>query len=237
MNAMTESVMSDKDEIHKQALLTGLPYMPECEREHLTETYHQARVILEYGSGGSTEVAARMPGKYVMSVESDRGWARDLRNRLVGAECLSPVVVHHVDIGQTGLWGRPLDDRCWRDFHLYPNDVWEQGWFRPPDTILIDGRFRTACLATVLLRTEQPVRVLFDDYLVRPLYQQVERIVRPIRLIGRMAEFEIEPGQVRPSEIGFLISQFFQASIHGMGEKYYAGNLAIAANETTRKAE
>lgn len=195
--------------------------MPKEEVAHLTQVYSDATVILEYGSGGSTELGARMPNKYIMSVESDREWARSLRQRLHRSDVRSPIVVHHVDIGETGPWGRPLDARAWRRFHLYPNEVWDQPWFRHPDVILIDGRFRTACFATVLMRTEKPVRILFDDYAIRPLYHQIEEFVQPTASIGRMAEFWIEPGQVERKKAGLLIRQFFQGSIHGAGEAYY----------------
>ena len=197
------------------------PFMPEAEVEHFTQAYTEAKVILEYGSGGSTEVAARMPGKYIMSVESDRAWARALRGKLTGPEILSRPVVYHVDIGPTGPWGRPLSDSIWRNYHAYPNGVWDQSWFRHPDVVLIDGRFRTACLATILLRAERPVRVLFDDYGVRPLYHQVEALIKPSRMIGRMAEFLVEPNRVHQRDIGLLIGQFFQVSLHGMTEKEY----------------
>lgn len=195
--------------------------MPEAEAAHLLRVYSEAGVILEYGSGGSTELAARMPGKYIMSVESDRDWARHLRQRLCGPDILSPAVVHHVGIGKTGPWGRPLDTTSWRRFHAYPNDVWDQGWFRHPDVVLVDGRFRTGCFAAVLLRIQRPVRVLFDDYGVRPLYHQVEEFVRPVAMVGRMAEFRIEPGQIAPQKIGLLIGLFFQGSVHGVTEAFY----------------
>lgn len=209
--------------VDKEDTLTARikPFMPDAEVAHLKQAYAEAKVILEYGSGGSTEIAARLGGKYIMSVESDRSWAWALRKKLAGPEILSPAVVLHVDIGPTGPWGRPLNDRGWRNFHAYANDVWDQPWFRHPDVILIDGRFRTACLATALLRAEHPIRVLFDDYGVRPFYHQMEEVIEPDTMIGRMAEFRIEPGQVEPRAIGLLISQFFQPSIHGMSEEDY----------------
>ena len=197
------------------------PFMPEAEIAHLIEVYTAAKVILEYGSGGSTEIAAGLPGKYIMSVESDRDWARSLREKLSKSAARSHAVIHHVDIGATGPWGRPLDDRAWRDFHAYPNGIWEQDWFRHPDVVLIDGRFRTACLATALLRAERPIRVLFDDYGVRPLYHEIEAVIRPTRMIGRMAEFHVEPGLVHQRDIGLLLRQFFRVSLHGPGEEQY----------------
>ncbi|EPX78549.1 hypothetical protein thalar_02341 [Litoreibacter arenae DSM 19593] len=34
---------------------------------------------MEYGSGGTTRLAAQMPGKLIFSVESDLMWALDLQ--------------------------------------------------------------------------------------------------------------------------------------------------------------
>lgn len=195
------------------------PFMPEAESKYLRDAYQEARVILEYGSGGSTRMAASMPGKYIMSVESDRDWARELRHELIGSR--SPVTILHVDVGKTGPWGRPLDETAWRRFHAYPNLVWDQKWFRHPDVVLIDGRFRTACFSTIFLRAERPVRVLFDDYGVRPLYHQVEQFLKPKAVVGRLAEFWVEPGQVKPKMISTIIAQFFKGSVHGTVEKDY----------------
>lgn len=192
--------------------MTATIVMPDTEADHLRACYKEARVILEYGSGGSTELAAQMPGKLVISVESDRGWARALRRKISEADPVAPVIVHHVDIGATGAWGRPVDDRNWKAYHRYPNTVWDAPFFRHPDLVLIDGRFRTACLMTVILRCVTPVTVLFDDYADRPRYHLVEQIIRPVRLIGRLAEFRVVPGLVKPADIGFVIGEFFQAT-------------------------
>lgn len=197
------------------------PFMPEAEVAHLRKVYSDATVILEYGSGGSTEVAARMPGKYIMSVESDRHWARELRQKLTGPDILSPAVVYHADIGETGPWGRPVDQSAWRRFHDYPNAIWDKPWFRDPDVVLIDGRFRTACFAAVLMRAKKPTRVLFDDYGVRPLYHQIEELLRPVAMIGRMAEFQIEAGLINSLDTSLIIAQFFQGSIRGVTEPDY----------------
>lgn len=204
-----------------QALMASNPSMPKAETAHLIEAYRDARIILEYGSGGSTKIGSQMPGKYIMSVESDRDWARELRSEIAASDPKSPVSVYHVDIGATAAWGRVVDESGWRQYHRYPNAIWDEPFFRHPDLILIDGRFRVACLMTALLRIQRPVRVLFDDYVDRPKYQCAECIVRPQRLIGRMAEFHLEPGMTKPSDMGFIISQYFQVTVHGQGRKAY----------------
>ena len=48
--------------------------LPEAEAALITAAYDKAEVILEYGSGGSTVLAADL-GKKVVAVESDRDWA------------------------------------------------------------------------------------------------------------------------------------------------------------------
>jgi hypothetical protein len=72
-----------------------------------------------------------------------------------------------------------------------------------------------------MLHTQRPVRVLFDDYGVRDTYRLVENVVEPSRIIGRMAEFTIQPGAVAYRDASFLVKQFFQMTVHGEGEKAY----------------
>lgn len=198
-----------------------IPAMPQAEAAHLEATYRQARIILEYGSGNSTKLASQLSGKFVMSVESDRSWARDLRREIDEARPKSPTIVHHVDIGPTGAWGRPVDESGWKRYHLYPNAIWDQPFFRHPDVVLVDGRFRPACLVTTILHATRPVTVLFDDYADRPRYRLIERILPPARLIGRMAEFHVQPGNLCRKDIGFAIGLFFDVTVHGRGAAAY----------------
>lgn len=192
--------------------------MPSAEEEYLLEAYRAARIILEYGSGGSTKAACQMPGKLIFSVESDLDWTRTLRREVAALSPVSPVILEHVDIGATGPWGRVRDESGWRRYHAYPNQIWDRPYFRHPDLILIDGRFRVACLMTALLRAEKPIRVLFDDYAGREAYGLAERVVKPVVRIGRMAEFRIGPGMVKPADIGFIISQYFRVTVYCEGK-------------------
>ena len=201
--------------------VSSAPYMPEAEVAFLTSIYKEAKVILEYGSGGTTRIAAGLPGKFIISVESDREWAQKLQHEIDTSKPASPVIVYHADIGPTGLWGRPVSANSWRHFFRYPLDVWETPFFRHPDTVLIDGRMRTACLAMIMLRCTKPVTVLFDDYGVRPLYHEIEKLICPSEIVGRMARFEIEPDTVEKTQLFFAVKQFAMASIDGEGEAFY----------------
>ncbi len=173
----------------------------------LRETYAGAGTILEYGSGGSTAVAASL-GKPVWAVESDAAWAAGMRGWLDAQHPGHRVTVLHADIGRTKSWGRPRNAARMADWHLYPLSVWDDPAFRHPDVILIDGRFRVACLVTAMLRITRPVRVLFDDYAARPEYAVAERAVRPARIVDPMAVFDLTPGMARPEDLTWMLGSF-----------------------------
>jgi len=167
--------------------------LPADEAAWVREAYAGAGAILEYGSGGSTVLAAGMPGKTVFSVESDRRWAARMEAWFEAHPPAARVIVHHADVGPTRKWGMPTSQEHWRTFHRYPLAVWDLPDFVHPDVVLIDGRFRAACLLAVLYRASRPVTVLFDDYGNRRGYHRVESFVKPMEVRGRMARFEIEP--------------------------------------------
>lgn len=174
-------------------------------KDYVRETYAGANVILEYGSGGSTVLAAEL-GKTVFSVESDRAWAERLANTLRPISNLARV--HHVDLGPTGSWGRPTDESQARRFHAYALSVWDRPDFEEPDLVLIDGRFRAACLVAVLLRAKRPTTVIFDDYRKRRYYHGVEKLARKEEMVGRMARFTVTPGPIPPEMLTQAIGWF-----------------------------
>lgn len=167
--------------------------------------YAGANTILEYGSGGSTVLAAER-GKRVIAVESDKAWGEALAQRV--SDLPGAVTVHHADIGPTADWGFPANAKSYGRFHQYPLSVWDRPDFAQPDLVLVDGRFRAACFAATLMRTTKPVTLLFDDYLKRRYYHAVERLVKPQRLAGRMAVFTVEPGSVPPAMLTEVVGWF-----------------------------
>lgn len=182
--------------------------LPEAEAELLRDTYESANVILEYGSGGSTVLAGSGQGKTVFSVESDRAWAEKMRLYFRQNPPKAVVNIHSVDIGPTGEWGRPVDETGWRFYHQYPLTVWQRPDFKQPDVILIDGRFRSACFVTAALCLTAPATVLWDDYIKRRSYHEVERWLKPVSLHGRMARFELEPRMFSPADMLWMMKQF-----------------------------
>lgn len=174
-------------------------------RDLVSRLYGSAETILEYGSGGSTVLAARL-GCRVFSVESDRDWARRLVDHV--APISSRVTLHWADIGPTGPWGVPMDETAFRKFPGYALSVWDRADFVEPDLVLIDGRFRCACLVAVMLRATRPVTVLFDDYAPRRYYHGVERLARKEETVSRMARFTVTPGALPPDMLTQAIGWF-----------------------------
>ncbi len=169
--------------------LTPQLSFPKDVEKVVKEEYRKADVILEYGTGGSTLLAAEMHGKTIFGVENDFSWAQNIRNILNKKATPSQPSIHHVDIGNTGKWAKPLDSKEWKNFPDYALSIWEIDSFKHPDVVLVDGRLRTSCLLTVILKAQKETLVLFDDYTDRKHYHIVERLIKPIKIVGRMLFF------------------------------------------------
>jgi hypothetical protein len=151
-----------------------------------------ARNYLEYGCGGSTVLANRLVSTLV-SVDSDATVLAEVRRKLAkeGRRALTRLI--HVNIGLTDL-GMPVFTkptrrrvRRWED---YPTAPWlyYRSIAQQPDLVLVDGRFRVACVLESLLSLSplSNTQILVDDYADRPYYQVVERFA-DLEMVGRMA--------------------------------------------------
>jgi hypothetical protein len=148
-----------------------------------------SKIYLEYGSGGSTILAARSVSKLV-SVESDSIFARAVKNAL--PQSRADIRILSPDIGFTLDWGYPVFERPtprriarWK---RYPRAPWPALGADVPDTILIDGRARVACALETLLRVPRSSIVIVDDYVGRS-YSMIEQFANIISLHGIMAVF------------------------------------------------
>lgn len=191
--------------------LTNRPIvtLPEDEAEALANALRKASVVLEYGSGGSTAMAAEM-GKVVISVESDAEWLDGMKDWFLRHPPKSDVVLHHADIGPTGKWGMPTGQKAFRKFPGYALDIWDHPRFQHPDLVLIDGRFRPACLLATAFRITRPVTVLFDDYAEREPYHAIEALFQPTAHHGRMAEFHLKPTTIPADKLAWVLGWFLK---------------------------
>jgi hypothetical protein len=175
------------------------PHFDSESTDYFTARLRAATSYLEFGSGGSTVLAAR-EGKRFVTVDSDTYFLKAVRDKIrtvVGDVGLAQGRFIPVDIGCTQGWGVPIfrpptSERLkrWKRYFLAP---WEEcGDSFAPELILIDGRFRVACaLATIqALRDHRNWEICVDDYLGRAYYREIELFARLDRMVGRMAVFK-----------------------------------------------
>ncbi|MBP0444525.1 hypothetical protein J8J14_06995 [Roseomonas sp. SSH11] len=137
-------------------LLRG-PHMSAEERQLLERMLASGRRrYAEFGTGGSTLLAARQGFDLMVGVESDPAWARTVREdeEVAAVIAAGRASILHADIGPVGAWGSPVDRNAIRPWPNYIARMWEE-WDRLgtfPDLVFVDGRFRVACcLSTALL--------------------------------------------------------------------------------------
>ena len=150
-----------------------------------------ADVILEFGVGVSTVMAAEMAGKTITSVETDQFWVVSSNEWFEQNTGKSKPDIIWANISQTKAWSCPKTEKHWKDYAKYSLEIWSLEGLPDPDVVLVDGRFRAGCILSTAFQTRKPTRVLVDDYEHRPSYPAVEKTADAPRLIGRMAEFEI----------------------------------------------
>lgn len=138
------------------------PAMSPSEKAMWSRYLHRATQYAEYGSGGSTAVASAVGGlTSILSIESDPDFAETIRR-------VSPnATVRWVDVGQTGGYGHPRDESRKSQWPTY--SAQDLG---TPDLVLVDGRWRVACICHVL-KTYPTAALLVHDFTHRTEYHPV----------------------------------------------------------------
>ena len=163
-----------------------------------------SRRYVEFGSGASTVLASGLVKESVIAFDSSSHWLDR-----VAAACrenktaLSPEL-SVLDIGEIGKWGFPKDESArtrWPDYH---SSMWEDPRISAGDLYLIDGRFRVACFAQVLLHAGDDVLVAFHDYALRPHYHRIAEIAREVLCVNDLSVFIRRTGFNRKAALHLL---------------------------------
>ncbi len=129
---------------------------------------------LEFGSGGSTFLAAMMQ-RNIYSVESDANWVKYLCSwKIIQNQVdIGRLKFINIDIGPTGRWGIPTDLNNKDKFYQYSSYIFENSR-NNFDTVFIDGRFRVACVLRSIMSCSDNVVILIHDYPDREHYHIIE---------------------------------------------------------------
>jgi hypothetical protein len=136
-----------------------------------------AERYIEWGSGGSTELVAYLilaghlgRNFRAWTIESSRSWLMHLRSRsrlIYQAEATGQLQLLIGDIGPTGHLGWPVKRPSHTVAKRYVNAIDTIGLINA-DVILVDGRYRLACMLSALKYMEFDDILLLHDFAIRP---------------------------------------------------------------------
>lgn len=157
-------------------------HMSDAEQRMFAKYVAGRKSYMEFGSGGSTLHASAAVSECVFSVESDAAWIASVRQQVGGHATL-----HHADIGATKEWGYPVHARpeLFGRYHTEPLSLVPV----PPEVVLVDGRFRVACVLLHVLVKFPDALVIVHDFWDRPWYHDVLPSVDVVDRVDTLAVF------------------------------------------------
>lgn len=169
--------------------------MTRQERE-LFDTYvKNAEHYLEFGSGGSTIRVLQKSNATIYSVESSLDWVKEMsRYVLVNYWNKKRLFFHHVNIGKTEMWGFPASEDTKNLFPRYSSAIFDEIAPKKLDVVLVDGRFRVACvLRTILyLFPDENTTILVHDIWNRKEYHIILDYMTVINRADTLGVFKIK---------------------------------------------
>jgi hypothetical protein len=170
------------------------------------------RIVLEFGSGGSTFLFSEN-AMFTTSVESDKYFLKLIRKALLNKVQEKNTYLYWASIGPTKSYGQPLWSlqRFFRHRYVnYYNKIFQKSEnSRKAQIVFIDGRFRVACAMSSLLNIKQDFKIIVDDYFDRPEYSEIENVLgKPLILVGNTAIFEVKIESVNLDLVEKILKQY-----------------------------
>lgn len=184
------------------------PSMRPMEIELLTSLFRGAEHALEFGAGGSTTLGLKLGLSRLVSVESDGEWVARIKadESAARAQSNGRLALLHADIGPIGVFGGPAtlgEDR--RPGANYSTAPWAHVDADRLDVILVDGRFRIACVLETLLRVDRRPLIAIHDFWDRPEYHVVLPFLDEVETCQTLGVFRAKAGLDR-SAAGALLA-------------------------------
>lgn len=154
--------------------------MTDSEIEIFTKYLKKAINYLEYGSGGSTVYACKFSNlNKIKTIESDYKFSLEIQNKCPRAD------INYINVGRTGKCGTPIDITKRYLWKKYSNNYSSEF-----DLVLIDGRFRVACLLDIIIKKGDPI-ILFHDFNNRSEYHIIKEFCTIIESIDTLVVLKI----------------------------------------------
>jgi hypothetical protein len=148
-----------------------------------------ARSVVEFGAGGSTLYALLRGVPRIVSVESHPGWIERLRSNaeIMAAVKEERLTLIHADVGPVTRYGAPADASKTHKWSGYPLAPWKS--CNQPDLVLIDGRFRVACIAQAVVHCSRSSFIAVHDFWTRPGYHEALGVLEWVSSVDSLGVF------------------------------------------------
>jgi hypothetical protein len=185
------------------------PYMSELESKLFECFLKSADRYLEFGSGGSTCLAANSVAQSVTAIDSSSEWLNRVATYCSDNETnLKPTLIL-ADIGPTGDGGWPTDRSTRETWPLYHGAIWKDQNSANNDLYLVDGRFRIACFMQIILHAESDAVIIIHDFRSREHYHVVREVAREVVSVEDLSVFIPMQGRIRKRAREILLAHEF----------------------------
>lgn len=175
------------------------PSMSTTEISLLTSLFRRAEYALEFGAGGSTTLGIKLGLSRLISVEADAAWIARIRadDAAARAEEDRRLTLVHADIGPIAALGGPKARGPREKWPNYARAPWQHVNADRLDLVVVDGRFRVACIMETALRVSHRSVIAIHDFWNRPEYHAVLEFIDEIDRCETLGVFRVKAGADR----------------------------------------
>ena len=169
--------------------------MYEEEKELLKKYVSNTSQCLEFGLGGSTIFTLIHSKAKITSVDTNVNWINFMKKyKIIKTSLSNRLTILYVNIGPTRFWGYPIDNTHQDKFEQFSKRVFEINQGVKYDFILVDGRFRVACVLQSILNQSdnEAVFIGVHDYSIREEYKVVEQFLDIEEVSRTLSIFKIK---------------------------------------------
>ncbi|AUJ49060.1 hypothetical protein [Brachyspira hyodysenteriae] len=186
--------------------------MTEDERELFVKSISESKEYLEFGSGGSTFIVLKTTNANIISIESDINWINHMRDNktIFEEEQFCRLKFVHIDIGEISIMGMPKDKSKLESYPKYSEEIFkilDKNHINKIDTVLIDGRFRVACVLNTILNCNKNIKIIIHDFFNREEYHILLNYLDTIEKSNSLGVFKIKEN-INTDEINKLIEKY-----------------------------
>lgn len=158
-----------------------------------------SKSYLEFGCDGSTFLLAYLSLAKIVSIESDNKFIEFISQNETLSQILNDekprISFVHIDIGATKEWGYPKDENKKSNFPLYLQHIFtllSKDEIRRIDTYFVDGRFRVACVLSILLHCNDNATIIIHDFWDRECYHIVLDFLEVVERVDTLGVFRLK---------------------------------------------